>query len=104
ARRHGALPEDREGEARPRRPRRGLLPHGDRQPPAGDRRVWRRNAELRAAVLRLGAGPPRCRVAPARLLRRRVLALLLEDPRRRAADAPVPDGPVRAAPAGAADA
>ena len=78
ARRDGPLPLDRTGALRPRRSGGRLVPHGYRQPReraarlrAGTRRRAdrsdrpRRRAFLRAGLLRLVAGRPRGRLAPA---------------------------------------
>ena len=103
ARRDGALPLDGAGALRPRRSGGGLVPHGDRQPReraarlrTGARRRAdrsdrpRRRAFLRAGLLRLLAGRPPGRVAPAGGVRRRLEDLLLAGARRRADHAPLP--------------
>ena len=57
----GALPGLRQGQARPRRPRRRLLPHGRGQPAAGAHGLREGRRPLRAAVLRLEPAAPRRR-------------------------------------------
>ena len=106
ARRDRPLPLDGTRTLRPRRSGGRLVPHGHRQPRerparlrAGPRRGAdrrdrpRRRAFLRAGLLRLVAGRPRGRLAPARGPRRRLEDVLLARAGRRGDHAPLPRGP-----------
>ena len=89
----GALPGLRQGQARPRRPRRRLLPHGRRQPAAGAHGLRQGRRPLRPAVLRLEPAAPRGGVAQAGVARRRLLDLPVARARGPRDHAPVPRRP-----------
>ena len=86
----GALPGLRQGQARPRRPRGRLLPHGRRQPAAGADGLRQGRHPLRAALLRLEPAAPRGGVAQAGVARRRLLDLPVARARGQGDHAPVP--------------
>ena len=88
-----ALSGLRQGQARARRPRRRLLPHGRGQPAAGADGLRRGHRPLRPALLRLEPAAPRGGVAQARLAGRRLLDLPVAGARRARDHAPVSQRP-----------
>ena len=88
-----ALPGLRQGQARARRPRRRLLPHGRGQPAAGADGLRQGHRPLRPALLRLEPAAPRGGVAQAGLAGRRLLDLPVARARGARDHAPVPRRP-----------